>query len=192
MADVEVIGSIRSYRTHSSCNGRVEIPGGILLHVQHGTTKRSQVNCYPMSQQTDMFTNFVQILYGLIMILIDAPIATALPWFLLSAMEVVVHTMAGCQMKNRFVNQGKKTLYNPGLVTSWFGFLPVFAAFIVSFFVSYTPTLLEAVIAIAITFVMTKTCINGVESAFKKVDNPYPYTWGRGYFNKFEDITEEN
>ena len=163
-----------------------KFPGGFfyMYNLQHGSTEEL-ANRYPMSQQTDMFTNFIPIVYGLVILLVDAPYLTALPWFGLSIMEVIVHTLAGIQSKNRFKNKGKKTIYNPGFITTWFCFFPVLVGFIISFVVDRVPTIGEVLWAIVITVAMTKICIDGEEKTFKRKDTPYAYDWGYGYFEKF-------
>ena len=38
------------------------------------------------------------------------------------ALEVVIHTMFGIQMYQRFHAKGKQTIYGPGSITAYFGF----------------------------------------------------------------------
>ena len=152
-----------------------------MYNIQHGTTEENS-DRYPMSQETDMLTNFIPIFYGLIILLSNAPSFLGLPFLGLSLMEVIVHTMAGFQMQHRFA---KKTIYNPGFITSWLGFFPLFLAYIIAFAKEGLPSVKDILLAFLVTFIMTKCCINGAEKVFKKKDSPYPYTWGKGYFKKF-------
>lgn len=159
-------------------------PGGFyyMYNIQHGSDMPDR---YPMSQLTDMLTNFIPIVFGCIMLALGMPYIVTLMWFGLSAMEVIVHTIAGMQMKKRFVSKGKKTLYNPGLATSLGCFLPIFIGFIYSFIIYRIPTLVEIVLAIIFTLALSFICINLAEGVLKRKDSPYPYDWGKGYFEKF-------
>ena len=163
-----------------------KFPGGFfyMYNLQHNAPEEL-ADRYPMSQLTDMITNFVPILFGCGMLAIGTPYFTSLMWFLLSAMEVIVHTMAGVHCIRRFGDKGKKTLYNPGLFTSYFCFLPVFIGYIYSFINYRVPTLAEMILAVASTLVMSYLVINLAEEKLKDKDSPYGYNWGYGYFEKF-------
>lgn len=163
-----------------------KFPGGFyyMYNLQHGS-KEEIADRYPMNQLTDMLTNFIPIAFGCIMLCFGMPYIVCLIWFLLSAMEVFVHTLAGFQMKKRFATKGKKTIYNPGFATTYLCFLPVFIGFIISFFKYRMPTILEILLAIVFTLIMARICINWAEDIFKSKNSPYPYNWGKGYFDKF-------
>ncbi|MGM9530602.1 HXXEE domain-containing protein [Intestinibacter sp.] len=163
-----------------------KFPGGFyyMYNLQHGASEELS-DRYPMSQLTDMLTNFIPIAFGCVMLIFGMPYVVTLMWFGLSAMEVFVHTLAGCQMKRRFDGRGKKTIYNPGLATSYLCFLPIFIGFIISFFIDRVPTILEVLLAIIFTLIMAKICVNWAENTFKCEDSSYPYDWGKGYFTKF-------
>lgn len=164
-----------------------KFPGGFyyMYNLQHNSDEEIS-NRYPMNQLTDMLTNFIPIIFGCVMICFKMPYIVSLMWFLLSAMEIVVHTLAGFQTKKRFANKGKKTIYNPGFATTYLCFFPIFIGFIISFFTYHTPTILEIFLAIVFTLIMAKICINWAENTFKSRTSPYCYNWGKGYFNKFE------
>ena len=155
-----------------------------MYNLQHNAPEEL-ADRYPMSQLTDMITNFVPILFGCVMLAIGMPYFTSLMWFLLSAMEVVVHTMAGIHCIRRFGDRGKKTLYNPGLFTSYFCFLPVFVGYIYSFITDRVPTLMEGILAVASTLVMSYFVINLAEEKLKDKKSRYAYDLGYGYFEKF-------
>lgn len=165
-----------------------KFPGGFyyMYNIQHGS-EEELANRYPMSQVTDMFTNFIPIIFGCITLAFGMPYIISLMWFGLSVMELVVHIMAGFQMKNRFAGKGKKTIYNPGFATTIGCFLPIFIGYVISFIVERMPTILESVLAIVITLIMARICVQGAERLFISKESKFPYNWGKGYFEKYEE-----
>lgn len=169
-----------------------KFPGGFyyMYNLQHKSPEEL-ADRYPMSQLTDMITNFVPILFGCVMLAIGMPYFTSLMWFLLSAMEVVVHTIAGKDCIRLFGGRGKKSLYNPGQITSYFCFFPVLIGYIVSFLTYRIPTLVEILLAVACTLIMSFLVINLAENKLKDENSPYAYDWGKGYFKKYMEKQEE-
>ncbi|MGN0998474.1 MAG: HXXEE domain-containing protein [Faecousia sp.] len=163
-----------------------KFPGGFyyMYNLMHKSPEQI-ADRYPMSQLTDMITNLIPIVFGCTMLAIGMPYFISLMWFLLSAMEVVVHTMAGVHCIRLFGKYGKKSLYNPGLFTSYFCFSPVFIGYIYSFVVYRVPTVVELLLAVVCTLAMTYLVIFLAEKKLKDENSPYIYNWGRGYFEKF-------
>ena len=161
-------------------------PGGFfyMYNLMHKSPE-SIADRYPMSQLTDMMTNFVPVVFGCAMLAIGMPYVISLMWFLLSAMEVVVHTVAGFHCIRLFGSRGKKGIYNPGLLTSYFCFLPVLIGYIYSFMVYRAPTAAELILAVVCTLAMSYLIIHLPEARLKNEDSPYAYDWGRGYFEQF-------
>lgn len=109
-----------------------KFPGG--LHYFYNTLLGSKEKCnqdlsrYPMSRLTDMVTNvglqWIPLIYLFLSFVTPLSNATSLCMMLFCFIEVIAHTCAGCLTLNWFRKDGKKTIYNPGLVTSYMMFLP--------------------------------------------------------------------
>lgn len=161
-------------------------PGG--FHYQYNIQMKSDIpDRYPMDQVTDMLTNFTATVFGCICVFMGIPYITAIMWFVLSFMEVILHTTAGFSMRKRFAAKGKKTIYNPGLVTCWIGFIPVSIGYIVTFVTVRTPSFLECVFGFVLTIAFAVCLVSGGEKALKNRDTKYPYTWGNGYYTKYAE-----
>lgn len=163
-------------------------PGG--FHFLYNTAKNKEypdkMNCYPMNQLTDMLTNMIPIIIGCVMMLFGAPMKFSLMWFYLCLTDTLGHLHMGVTMKKKYAVQGKKTIYNPGLGTSIYCFLPVFSGFILSFVFMQAPLWSDWVISIIGVIIMHVICLLGPEKLFADVNSPYVYDWGKGYFEKFE------
>lgn len=109
-----------------------KLPGGLhyfyntLLCPKHqvlGHTDR-----FPMSRLTDMCTNigmqFIPLIYLFLSLTTNLSDSLAIGIMLFCFLEVVCHTFAGAACMVMFRKAGKRTVYNPGLVTSYVLFLP--------------------------------------------------------------------
>lgn len=161
-------------------------PGGFyyMYNLQH---KSDKLDRYPMNQITDMLTNFIPIMFGCYVVIFGGSIRLSLMWFYLSVMEVIVHTSIGFKIKNRFKNKGKKTIYNPGLITTLGGFLLLLVGFIIYFFTCSMPTISDFVWALIYTIGMSILCIPVAENIFKNENSKYPFNWGKGYFERYDE-----
>ncbi len=109
-----------------------KFPGG--LHCFYNnvvfTSKKiiDQRDRYPMSRLTDMITNvglqWIPLIYIILVYNTELGNAVALCMMLLSFVEVIAHTGAGFLVLHLYKNRGKKTLYSPGVATSYMMFLP--------------------------------------------------------------------
>ena len=101
-----------------------QLPGG--FHYQYNLVQGSKSpNRYPMNQLTDMLTVCIaEIVYLVASCWYQVPaVSLSLAGFCL--LEVGMHTFFGFKMYRRFKVSGKRTLYNPGLLTAYCGFGPV-------------------------------------------------------------------
>lgn len=98
-------------------------PGG--FHVQFNVTMKSdRIDRNPMSRLTDSITNFAAMVIGFVLVGIGGmPVAIAMMLF--CGLEVVIHTLFGVYMRSVFRKEGKRTIYAPGSITTYLGFLPV-------------------------------------------------------------------
>ncbi len=85
---------------------------------------------YPQNQCTNMVTNLgaeiVVILVTFSTLRIEVSAVTLVVFFGLG--ETFNHTRSGIQMYRRYRDKGKKTIYGPGTITSWFMLIPLSAA----------------------------------------------------------------
>lgn len=157
-------------------------PGG--FHVQFNVTMKSpRIDRYPMSRLTDSITNFAAMVIGFVLVAIGgAPIAIAMMLF--CGLEVVIHTLFGVHMRSVFRNEGKRTIYAPGSITSYLGFLPVGIGF--GFYLAGTGTgtgiwdWIGGVGVLAVFLVLVLL----LPDMLKNKNSPYPFP-RLGYFTKF-------
>lgn len=103
---------------------------------------------YPMNQLSDMLTNFIGVVFGCIVLIVGVtPLFCIMQIFLCFA-EVYGHLSGGIFSYNYVKAKGKKTIYNPGLFTTVFGYLPIAVLWIISLFLEPSPTLWEGILAI--------------------------------------------
>lgn len=160
-------------------------PGG--FHYMYNLMAGSDLpDRYPMNQLSDMWTNWIGIVFGCFCLIIGVTPMLAVMQLLMCFGEIGAHTKSGFWAKKRFAAQGKKTIYNPGLFTAVFGYLPLAAALIVSFFMEEAPNALDIILAFVCGGILMAIALPGAERLCKRPDTPYGYTWGDGYFEKFQ------
>ena len=109
-----------------------KFPGGLhyFYNVVLGPkdSEKRALDRYPMSRLTDMITNiglqWIPLLYLILCFFTEKSNAIALCMRILSFVEVLAHTGAGVLTYVWLKKAGKKTIYHPGLATSWMLFLP--------------------------------------------------------------------
>jgi len=159
-------------------------PGG--FHTMYNLMKGSDLlDRFPMNQLSDMWTNLIGVIFGCIVLIVGVhPIFLIMQLFLCCA-ELFGHFYGGVFSYKRFKSKGKKTIYNPGLFTTVFGYLPIAAAIIAVLFTSNRPSIGESLIGLACSVLLGAFSLKIVENICKNKDTPYGYTWGNGYYEKF-------
>ncbi len=159
-------------------------PGG--FHTMYNLMQKSDmIDRYPMNQLSDMWTNFIGIIFGCIVLIIGVnPIFMFMQLFLCLA-EVFGHTSGGIFAYKTFKDKGKKTIYTPGSFTTWFGYIPIAIGIIISFFVEQSIALWQIPIALICSILLGGFALSGMEKICKNKNTPYAYTWGNGYFEKY-------
>lgn len=161
-------------------------PGG--FHYMYNIMADSDIpDRYPMNQLSDMWTNWIGIVFGCFCLIAGVTPLFAVMQFLLCLGEIFAHTKSGFYVKKIYNNKGKRTIYNPGLFTALFGYLPLAIALFVSFFAEKTPTLAEVILAIVFGIILMAISLPGAEKICKDKKTPYGYTWGDGYFEKYKN-----
>lgn len=160
-------------------------PGG--FHYMYNVMADSDTpDRYPMNQLSDMWTNWIGTLVGIAMLIIGVGPMFALMQCLQGVGELFAHTMSGFWALKRYRAQGKRTIYDPGFATSWLGYFPLTVAYVVSFLTEAGLTLPDVIGAIALGAALMAVALPLSERICKDRDTPYGYTWGDGYFKKFE------
>ncbi len=159
-------------------------PGG--FHYMYNIMVKSEIpDRYPMNQLSDMFTNLIGIVFGIIVLCVGVnPIFLIMQLFLCIA-EIFGHTKGGIFSYKRFKEKGKKTIYNPGLFTTIFGYLPIAIAIIISFVIDSSPLWWHWLIGIGCGIILGALSLKLPEQITKNENTPYAYDWGDGYFEKF-------
>lgn len=103
-------------------------PGG--FHYQYNTLRRSnQLDRYPMNRLSDMYTNMMATVFYIILTIISIVNGQVSNGMILGttifcALELIVHTLLGIIMYSKFRTKGKTTIYGPGSITTYIGFVP--------------------------------------------------------------------
>lgn len=141
---------------------------------------------YPMSQLTDMITNFGGALLGLVVLLVwgfrtEASIAIGI----FSLFEAVVHTIPAGKSLAVFGPAGQRLFYAPGLVTVCLGFLPVGVGQLLTVIRSRPrPSARQWILGIAALVVLSLALVQLPEALLKDDRSPYPFE-NHGYYTQF-------
>lgn len=159
-------------------------PGG--FHTMYNLMQQSdKLDRYPMNRLSDMWTNFIGVVFGCVVLAIGVrPIFLFMQLFLCIA-EIFGHTTGGIFAYKKFRSKGKRTIYSPGSFTTWFGYLPIAVGIVISFFVEQPIALWQIPIALACSVLLGGFSLSGMEKICKDENTPYAYTWGNGYFEKY-------
>ncbi len=142
---------------------------------------------YPQNRCTNMITNLgAEIVVALVafnVTKIEPSAMTLIVFFALG--ETINHTRSGIMMYRRYKNAGKKTIYGPGMITSWCILIPM-AAVALKWLISYGPTVLQILggigiflgIAVFLIFVPFAISLRVKSKEFAFRD--------KGYFARFE------
>ena len=161
-------------------------PGG--FHTMYNLMQGSEkVDRYPMNQLSDMWTNFIGVIFGCIVLAGGVNPAFLIMQLFLCCAEVSGHLSGGFFAYKRFKEHGKRTIYNPGLLTTLFGYIPIAIGIILALFTTYQPKPWQIPVALFSSMLLGGFSLKGVERICQNENSPYAYTWGNGYFAKFMD-----
>ncbi len=143
---------------------------------------------YPMSQLTDMITNFGAIALGCIVLFIwEFKNQAGIAIMIFSAFEVVVHIILAFKSYGEFVDAGQSIIYAPGLITSILGFLPVAIGFFVYFIKHKSKPKVSQLVGGIVTLVIGSLLLVQIPEALLKDENS-PYTFDdKGFYSKYTD-----
>ena len=159
-------------------------PGG--FHTMYNMMEKSDKwDRYPMNQLSDMWTNLIGIIFGCVVLL-----AGVNPFFLMMQLMLCIgelqgHISGGVFVYKKFKDRGKKTIYNPGLFTTIFGYLPIAVCVLISFFKVQAPSVWQVLGGIVCGAILGGFAVKGMERFCLNENSPYAYDWGNGYFKKY-------
>ncbi len=104
-----------------------------------------------------------------------------------SIVEFCGHMYFGCFAYNKFKNNGKTTIYFPGNITAWFGFLPIGIASLYEIIGNHMMTGREWIVMFAIFVVFNLATVMLPQLAFKDKNSTYVLTPKNqlGYFEQY-------
>lgn len=168
-------------------------PGGFhtMYNLMKGTDP-AKVDRYPMNQLSDMWTNFIGVVFSCIVLLIGVRPLFLLMELFICAAEVFGHISGGIFLYRRYRDRGKKTIYSPGSATMLLGYVPTAVAIIVSFFLEQAPYWWEILLAIPCSMGLGYLSLPFAEKMCRDEESPYRYSWGNGYLARFESDSGRN
>lgn len=168
-------------------------PGG--LHYSYNISNGGTVlSCYPMNRLTDMITNFGAVVLGCIILKCRGfrKPAAGIVVLMFCCMEVFMHAAIGITDYSRFHSYGMVFWYDPGLVTSLFGFLPLAVLLFRELFLKKPrPKVIDWIIAIVSTMIFAYLLISLPEQLLKDTNSLYAFT-DRGYYEQFGKQYEQD
>ena len=158
------------------------IPGGFHYIYNWGSTEPER---YPMSELTDMITNFGLLIVNILVFLKwkNRP-AVIIGALLFCCLEVFAHTTLVSRSLNDFGSKGQTVWYAPGLVTAMIGYFPLLIGFIVYLVRNKIRPSLGQWFAGVVLMVFFVAIIFGPESVLKDHNSPYPFP-NAGYYDQF-------
>lgn len=162
-------------------------PGGFhtMYNLMKGTDPE-RADRYPMNQLSDMWTNFIGVVFSCIVLLTGVRPLFLLMELFICAAEIFGHTSGGIFLYHRYHDRGKRTIYSPGTATMLFGYVPVAVLIIVSFFLEQSPQWWEFLLAIPCSAGLGWLSLPFAEKMCRNEESPYRFTWGDGYLARFE------
>lgn len=161
-------------------------PGG--FHTMYNLMQNSDIpDRYPMKRLSDMWTNLIGVVFGCVVLIVGVnPVFLVMQIFLCCA-ELFGHISGGIFALKRFRSRGKRTIYDPGLFTALFGYLPILVGIVASFFTEGAPSLMEAAVGLFCSVLLGAFSLKAVERLCRNRNTPYGFDWGDGYFAKYMD-----
>lgn len=159
-------------------------PGG--FHTMYNMMAKSdKLDRYPMNQLSDMWTNLIGILFGCVVLIVGVNPFFLMMQLMLCIGELQGHISEGVFVYKKFKEKGKKTIYNPGLFTTIFGYLPIAVCILIFFFKVRSPSVWQVLGGIVCGAILGGFAVKGMERICLNENSPYAYDWGNGYFEKY-------
>lgn len=140
---------------------------------------------YPMSELTDMITNFGGgLLWFSLTELRRFGRRMGLAVMIFSFFEFIIHNFLAIQSQTVYAAKGQIAFYAPGLVTAVLCWLPLGIAFVVYFYYHH-PRWQDWLWGLIILIFFSQLLVNMPENLLKHPHNPYSFP-NAGYYEKFK------
>lgn len=137
-----------------------------------------------------MFTNLIATLFFSMLTIVfwiygEVPDGVIMGSIIFCGMEFLVHTVMGGLMYLKFKSKGKTTIYGPGSITAYLGFVPLG---VIGWYAIQGKKMagMDWLMCIGILLFILLVCILIPENVIKKKDSPYPFETA-GYYERFMD-----
>lgn len=163
------------------------LPGG--FHYIYNLHSASPGN-YPMSQLTDMITNFGGAILGVIVLLVwDFRTESGIAIGIFSLFEFAIHMFLAHNSLAEFSSAGQTLFYAPGLITACLGFLPLAIGYLV-YFIKHKPKpkFHQWLRGIAALVILSLAFVQLPEALLKDENSPYVFE-NHGYYEQFINDT---
>lgn len=161
-------------------------PGGFFF-MNNLSAKSDNPRMYPQNMATNMVTNMgAEIIFVILTFAADyLPISTVVVVIFFGIIECLHHTVSSIQVFNRYKDKGKKTLYGPGLITSYVGLLQL-SVLGICWLRTQTIGVSEVIIGIAIAMSIAVCLILIPFNISKRTKSKRFSFTDIGYFKKYE------
>ncbi|MFC2662327.1 MAG: HXXEE domain-containing protein [Eubacterium sp.] len=165
-------------------------PGGFYFQYNLFLSASEKADRYPMNRLTDMITVFGTTLMFLAITLISAITGKTVSSGILlggaafSALETAFHTYCGIRAYLRYKGKGKSTIYGPGSMTAYFGFLPLGILMLIQA-ANTTLSRTDGIAALAILAAIAILAF-APEKFFSSPDTEFAFD-GNGYYDWYMD-----
>lgn len=163
-------------------------PGG--FHYQYNIICKSEKpNHYLMNRLCDMYTNMIATVFYIALtvlcILRGEPVNVGILMGTagFAMLELILHTLIGVKMYFCFKSKGKTTIYGPGSVTTYFGFVPLGIIAIYNI-IGKPITATDVLICIGILIFISIFCCIFFQVKLRDKDTKYFFE-NAGYFERF-------
>ncbi len=163
------------------------IPGGFYFMNNSGFGSKEPM-VYPQNELTNMITNLGAEIIVILLTFFGGRIEVSAVTlvFVFGIAETFNHTRSGFKVLKTYREKGKKTIYGPGLITSWFLLIPLSAAAL-KWLTSHPVTALQIIGGIIIMLVIAVGLILLPFAISMRVKSPRFAFDDKGYFEKYEN-----
>lgn len=138
----------------------------------------------PMNRLTDMVSNFGGEVLFLLLFLWGGNVGTSILAAFFGIGESIVHTILGAATHKKLKSRGMKTIYGPGLATSYLALLPL-SVYALRWLTFQTITPADAVTGVLLAAAVIVLLIRIPIIVLGKYQPEYAFT-SSGYFKKYE------
>lgn len=159
------------------------LPGGF-HYIMNTVRKSDDPNAGPLNTVSDMITNLGGELLFLILFLFGGNLGTSIMVAFFGIGESVIHTGFGIVMRSKMKSHGLKTIYNPGLCSSYLTLLPL-SIYAVFYLTSSTITSNDVLFGVILVILIIGGLILLPMKVIGKFQPEYAYS-EMGFYDKYQ------